>query len=121
VQFLADESFDFGAVCALREAGHDVVAIVELDPGIPDPEVARLALEDGRILLTEDKDFGQLVHAAGTTAHGVLFVRFPAKMRQGMIRSVEAIVERLGTKLRGHFVVLQPGQARISELPRPSG
>jgi predicted nuclease of predicted toxin-antitoxin system len=54
MKFLADESFDFGAVRALREAGHDVLAIAELDPGISDLEVAELAAGDGRLLLTKD-------------------------------------------------------------------
>ncbi len=117
MRFLADESFDFGAVRALREAGFDVLAIMELDPGIPDRTVADMAYRDGRLLLTEDKDFGQLVHAAGAAAQGVVLTRFPAGLRQEMIASVVEVVKRLGSKLRGRFVVVQPGRVRISGLP----
>jgi predicted nuclease of predicted toxin-antitoxin system len=58
VRFLADESCDFGVVTALRAAGHDVSAVVEITPSARDPAVLALVLSDARVLLTEDKDFG---------------------------------------------------------------
>ncbi len=61
MRFLADESCDFSIVRALRGAGHDVVAVAEQSGGIPDDVVIELARADSRVLLTEDKDFGQLV------------------------------------------------------------
>ncbi len=63
MRFLADENCDFAVVRALRAAGHDVVAIVEISPRAEDNVVIDLAMREGRILLTEDKDFGQLVYA----------------------------------------------------------
>ncbi len=61
MRFLADESCDFAVVRALRAAGHDVVAVTEMAPAANDETVIEIALNDGRLLLTEDKDFGQLV------------------------------------------------------------
>jgi predicted nuclease of predicted toxin-antitoxin system len=63
VKFLADESCDFVIIRALRGAGFDVVASAEIIPGAKDVEVLKKAQTEGRILLTEDKDFGQLVWA----------------------------------------------------------
>jgi len=63
VRFLADESCDFAVVRALRAEGHDVAAVVETARGALDVEVIRRAQEEQRVLLTEDKDFGQLVYA----------------------------------------------------------
>ena len=60
MRFLADESCDYAVVRALRSAGHDVVAVADTNAQAPNTEVADLAASDGRILLTEDKDFGQL-------------------------------------------------------------
>jgi predicted nuclease of predicted toxin-antitoxin system len=116
VKLLADESVDFGTVRALRAAGFDVVAVAELDPGIPDFEVAARAYREFRILLTEDKDFGQLVYATGALAHGVVFVRFPASLRPEMSSTVVDVVQRFGDRLAGQFVVLQPGKVRFSKL-----
>jgi uncharacterized protein with PIN domain len=55
MRFLADESCDFKVVRALRAAGYDVTAILEISPRADDEAVADLAANDGRILLTEDR------------------------------------------------------------------
>ncbi len=61
MRFLADESCDFAVVRALRSAGFDVVAIIEVAPGAEDSAVIDLAVREGRMLITEDKDFGRFV------------------------------------------------------------
>ena len=86
VRFLADESCDFAVVRALREAAFDVVAVVEHSPGATDDQVIALSVNEQRVLLTEDKDFGQLVFAANRESAGVIFVRFPASAR-GSVRA----------------------------------
>ncbi len=63
MRLLADESLDFGIVRALRAANHDVLAVSEISPRAEDIDVMNLAVHESRILLTEDKDFGQLVYA----------------------------------------------------------
>lgn len=59
MRFLADESCDFAIVRALRAEGFDVLAISELSPRASDETVIDLAVRENRVLLTEDKDFGQ--------------------------------------------------------------
>lgn len=78
MRFLADESCDFSVVRALRSADHDVVAIAEVFPREEDDAVMERAVRGGRILITEDKDFGQLVYAKMQRTGGVIFIRFPA-------------------------------------------
>ena len=63
MRLLADESCDFSVVRALRGAGHDVIAVAELFPSLDDSLILDLALREQLVLLTEDKDFGQLVYA----------------------------------------------------------
>lgn len=117
MRFLADESCDFAVVRALRAVGHDVVAIAEISPRATDEAVMELAIREGRILLTEDKDFGQLVHANQAAAGGVFLLRFPARARADLPGAVVKLVERRGEGLLGRFVVLQPGRVRISRPP----
>ncbi len=64
MEFVADESCDFAVVRTLRKDGHEVIAIAEISPRIPDEEVLARAREGGQVLITEDKDFGELVYAA---------------------------------------------------------
>ena len=114
MRFLADESCDFAVVRALREAGHDVAAITEISPRATDEAVIEIAVREERILLTEDKDFGQLVYAYRRITGGVLLLRFPARVRAGLPGAVVNLVKRRGQGLVGRFVVVQPGRIRIS-------
>ncbi|MBI2921391.1 MAG: DUF5615 family PIN-like protein [Planctomycetes bacterium] len=110
MRFLADESCDFAAVRALRAAGHDVVAVSDISPSATDAEVLTLAARDGRTLLTEDKDFGQLVFAGAGARTGVVLVRFRPKARPGLGKALTDLVARHGDNLRGRFTVLEPGK-----------
>jgi len=115
--FIADESCDFAVVRALRAAGHDVLAVAELDPGLNDDQVIVRALDERRVLLTEDKDFGQLVFASLRPSPGVISIRFPTTARSVLPAAVCAFVESNGSALADSFCTLQPGRARISRLP----
>ena len=117
MRFLADESCDFGIVRALREAGHDVSAITEEASAIEDSEVIKLSFSEKRILLTEDKDFGQLVHAYGRKAHAVVLLRYPAQLRKNLARDIVRLTKLHGRRLTGCFVVVEPGRVRFSRPP----
>ena len=113
MRLLADESCDFAVVRALRSDGHDVAAVAEMDPRADDKTVIGLAMRERRVLLTEDKDFGQLVFAFGSETAGVILLRFPAGRRQDLPASVLALVRDKAPQLAGAFVVLQPGRVRL--------
>jgi len=118
VWFLADESCDFAVVTALRSAGHDVSAVVEISPRAKDPAVLALARSEARVLVTEDKDFGSLAYAGGHETAGVVLIRFPGDARSGLGEAVVTVVTELGERIKGAFVVIEPGRARISRPPR---
>ncbi len=117
MRFLADESCDFAVVRVLRSAGHDVLAVSEFQRRSVDEELMMIAYSEGRVLLTEDKDFGWLVFAGHKDNPGVILIRFPATARPALAASVMRMVAELGPKLTGSFVVLRPGSARISKTP----
>jgi predicted nuclease of predicted toxin-antitoxin system len=116
VRFLGDESCDFAVVRALRSHGHEVETVAELAPGAPDEEVVALAVRTRAILLTEDRDFGRLVFAQETSSGGVIYIRFPASARGDLGGAVVHLVDRMGERLVGKFVVLQPGRARVTSV-----
>ena len=114
LRFLADENCDFTVVRALRAAGYDVLAVSELMTRSVDRELIEQAGRERRILLTEDKDFGWLVFASHTDSPGVILLRFPGNARQALAQTVARVVEEQVEKLAGAFVVVEPGQIRIS-------
>lgn len=117
MRFLADESCDFLIVKTLRGASHDVLAISEINPRAEDSEVIRMAIREERILLTEDKDFGQLVFAHGQRSIGVIFLRYPHSKREKIAKDLEELVQQQPEKLMGCFIIVQPGRIRIRHIP----
>jgi predicted nuclease of predicted toxin-antitoxin system len=117
MNFLADESCAGPVIRALREAGHDVVAVVEVAKGATDEQVLERALNDQRVLITEDRDFGELVHARSRSSAGVILVRFHSRARRAKPATVVEAVAKLGSRLRDAFTVVEPGRVRKSGRP----
>jgi len=80
--------------------------------------VIQLSVREQRILLTEDKDFGQLVYAHGQSSVGVIFLRFPFSARGKISGDLSILIEQQGERLIGCFVTVQPGRIRISHIPQ---
>jgi predicted nuclease of predicted toxin-antitoxin system len=117
MRFLADESCDFAVVRALRACGHEVRAVAEDAPKTEDAVIIEIAARERRVLITEDKDFGQLVYRGFHASSGVVLIRFPTSARQGLPASVVAAVRELGDRITGSFAILEPGRLRIGRSP----
>ena len=117
LRFLADEGCDFAVVCALREAGYDVLAASEQMRRADDRELIERAGREKRIFLTEDKDFGWLVFVSHADSAGVILIRFPGNVRETLASTVTQVVREQAEQLLGAFVVIQPGHIRISRKP----
>lgn len=116
-RFLANENAPREAVVAARAAGIDVTWIVELQPGASDEVVLAMAQRDDRVLITFDKDFGELVFRHGRAASpGVILLR-------PRLRSPEIVTTFIVTVLSqpidwpGHFTVAREGSIRVVPLP----
>jgi predicted nuclease of predicted toxin-antitoxin system len=81
----------------------DVLPVVEESPRATDDRIIELAVRDDRILLTEDKDFGQLVYASAETSPGVVLIRFPSLARRGLSAAMLDLIRRRGEQLRESF------------------
>ncbi|MGQ9627032.1 MAG: DUF5615 family PIN-like protein [Anaerolineae bacterium] len=75
MKFLADEGVDRQIVERLRENGLSVLYVAEIEPGISDDEVLNQANRETALLLTTDKDFGELVFRQGRVIQGVILIR----------------------------------------------
>ncbi len=77
MDFLANENFPLPGIKLLRGAGHTVLSISELCPGIPDSEVIQKAKATNTVILTFDKDYGELIYKyAEQNPPAVVFFRF---------------------------------------------
>jgi predicted nuclease of predicted toxin-antitoxin system len=117
MRLLADESCDVALVKALRDAGNDVLEVRQIKAGADDEWVVGLALSEGRLLLTEDKDFGWLIYAHGQKAIGVIFLRYPVWERERISQYLVELVKLQKEKLIGCFVTLSPNRIRIGRIP----
>jgi len=121
MRILADENFPRPALEALREAGWDVLSIAEEYPGISDEEVAAVCAEQQRILLTFDKDFGELIFRRGLPAgSGVVLFRITPDSPGEAADVALALVESQ-PDLRGSFYVVTRDRIRIRPLSPGSG
>src|SRR4051812_48839992 len=115
-KFLANENMPGAAIEAARLAGLDITWVREISPGISDEEVLALSQAEGRVLLTFDKDFGELAFERGKTATlGVILLR-------PQLRSPEHVAQFTVTLLEqpidwtNNFAVAQEGRLRIVPL-----
>ena len=75
MKFVADEDVDRPIVERLRQVGHEVWYMAEMEPGTPDEVVLSLAKGEDALLVTADKDFGELVFRLRRLTSGVVLLR----------------------------------------------
>lgn len=111
--FPADESVDREIVHRLREDGHSVAYVAEMDPGIDDKDVLSAANQQGAILLTADKDFGELVFRQRLVSKGIVLVRLAGLSPAGKADTVSLAIREHASELSDAFSVVSPGMFRI--------
>lgn len=120
MRWFADECVDATLVGCLRAAGHDVVYVAELAAGMTDAEAIVLANNDSRILLTEDKDFGELVVRWQRPVPGLVLLRIDPERRALKWSRLETAIQKIGEGLLGHYTIVDEVRFRIRSLVRPS-
>ncbi len=115
MRFLFDQSTDRRLAPYLRNLGHDVTIVaVDYPPSLPDEQVLAIAHQEQRILVTEDRDFGELVFLPQRPHLGVIYLRLPPS-------EVAVKFDRLHEVLANHtdsldqFIVLTPSSVRVRE------
>src|SRR4051794_21260515 len=115
--FLANENVPAGAVEAARRAGHDPAWVREVMPGADDDAVLARSLSEGRVLVTFDKDFGEMAFRQGQRAtHGVILMRPRLRSPEYLSRFMVAVLAQT-IDWEGYFCVAQEGRLRATPLP----
>jgi len=117
MRLLADENFPLRSVHRLREAGHDVEAIIEDSPGAKDWEVLARAANEHRIVLTFDRDYGELIYRWRLSVPpGVVYFRFAPATPEEPAEHLLKLVAITGLSLEGKFTVVERGRVRQRPL-----
>ena len=116
MKFIVDECTGMAVAAYLRGIGHDVSVVAEIMPQAEDHSILTKAVKEGRILLTNDKDFGELIFRRGHSHHGVLFLRLQDDSAANRVRVVKAVLDQYADLLKMNFLVATEKQVRIRHL-----
>lgn len=117
MRFLADENVPIGIINELIAASHDVACVATLTPGVRDSEVLKHAAMDGRVLLTFNKDYGDLAHRTEVTRMpaGIVLFRSAVPRTAEACRELARVIAARDDWV-GHFSVIEPGRIRRRQL-----
>lgn len=113
MRLVCDEAVDRPIVDALRADGHEVHYIAEIGPGVSDDEVLAKANGLAALLVTLDKDFGELVFRQNRVTAGVLLLRLAGRTPEEKLRATVTVVREHGAEMSGSFTVVTPTKLRI--------
>jgi predicted nuclease of predicted toxin-antitoxin system len=113
-RFLIDECTGRRLAILLKNAGYDVVFVGDWKPSATDEEVLRKAEEEDRILITDDKDFGELIFRLGKPSKGVILLRTSTTDPVRRFQLLEKILKF--TDVKEKFVVVKDDAVRIRKI-----
>ena len=113
MRFLADENFEPKFVESLRREGYEVLFLDKYDAGIDDTEILQIAVKENAIVLTNDKDFGELIFRHSFASSGVVFLRlYDLPLADRIEITIRAIREH-EAELENAFTVISENSVRI--------
>ena len=118
MRFLCDQNLERRVAVWLVDEGHDVaVGVVDYNGRLPDPDVLRIAREERRTLVTNDKDFGELIWRRRLPHTGVIFFRMPAATAEQKIERLKLVLTDYADQL-DQFIVVTPVRIRVRKSPQ---
>ncbi|HVG45832.1 MAG TPA: DUF5615 family PIN-like protein [Longimicrobium sp.] len=107
IALLADENFPIASIALLRTSGFDVASISEIARGAPDVDVLRIAREQNRVLITFDRDFGELIYRdLAPVPPGVIYLRVTVSSSEGPAQVVANLLSDTSFEILGRFSVV---------------
>ena len=116
MRWLIDERVDADLAALLHRSGHDVVYISDVAPRAADTEVMDRPDRENRLLLTEDKDFGDLVFRQARPVPGIALLRIEPSRRLRKAPRLLAAIDRFGDTLFGRYTVIEDARFRSRPL-----
>lgn len=116
LRFLIDENVDFPIVDYLKNLGFDVKTVVEIKRSLGDKEILTLANNGNRVIITNDKDFGQLIFREKLPHKGVILFRLLDESSEAKIKRLKEVFSKYENKFSSNFVVITGAKVRINQF-----
>lgn len=114
MRFLVDECTGSKVAKWLHTANYEVFSVFDKARGMTDNEVLTKAFDENWILITNDKDFGEMIFRERRTHHGIIFLRLDDERAANKIQILEKLLENYAEKLPGQFVTVTETKVRIA-------
>ena len=116
MRLLVDENMQAALVGWLREQGHDVLWVAEMNPSTPDSALAERAWREQRVLLSHDTDFGELRFRFNFPMKGVILLRIKKLPGDYLLEMLRRMWPQIEAAAEDNFVTVHPGRLRIRPL-----
>ena len=116
MKFLIDESAGFLVAHCLKNLGYDVIYPAEKLKRMSDLEVLERARKEGRIIITNDKDFGDYIFYQKLTARGIILLRIKNDSVENKLRVLKILLTKFSKKLSGNFLTVTEEKIRIKKI-----
>lgn len=116
MKFLADAHVSVEMVAMIRGEGHDCEDASAIPPRMPDVDVLRMAAVNGRVVVTSDKDFGELVFVHQVACPGVVLIRVHLADESDRVAHVRSVWRIVLSRLPGSFVTVSASGVRARPL-----
>ena len=113
MRFLVDECTGTSVVACLCSAGHDAVAVADVMPEADDEDILDYAVAEERIVVTNDKDFGEMVFRSRRLHRGVVLLRLHDEHAENKVRAMKAVLAQVGKQLWDRFTVVTEAGIRV--------
>jgi predicted nuclease of predicted toxin-antitoxin system len=115
MKFLVDESTGQSVATYLDRAGYDVVSVADIMPSARDEDILHRAVLEDRIVVTNDKDFGELIYRSGGAHRGIILLRLRDERAANKIQMMKQVLTRVRDRLPNHYVVVTEAGIRVRE------
>ena len=117
MRLIVDESAGSAVAVLLRDLGHDVLVVAESMPQADDSAILARAVQELRVVITNDKDFGELVFRSGLAHVGVVLLRLRDESSTNRVAVMQAVLGQCADTMENHFIVATERHIRIRPLP----
>lgn len=113
LKFLANVNIEKPITDFLTKNGFDVKLVTDIDKRMPDVNVCKIANNEQRVILTNDKDFGEIVYLQKMVSYGIILLRIQKQNSFEKITLLEKLLNNYSEKIINHFVIVTKEKFRF--------